>query len=81
MLSIFESIILSSSVSLEDIELIPNINLDFQLSDFLRLFMISFKYGLISLRYSSIDSILFLSKLLPYLIYLIQYKLSALSGL
>ena len=37
--------------------------LDFPLSDFLRLFIISFKYGPILLRYSSTDSALFLSPL------------------
>ena len=37
-----------------------------QVSDFLRLFIISFKYGLILLRYSSTDSGLLLSPLLSY---------------
>ena len=35
------------------------------MSDFLRLFM-SFKYGLILLKYSSTDSVLFPSLVLPY---------------
>ena len=33
----------------------------FYVSDFLRLFMMSFKYGVILLKYSSTDSVLFLS--------------------
>ena len=42
------------------------VNLNFYVSDFLRLFMMSFKYGLILLRYSSADSVLFPSPLLSY---------------
>ena len=36
------------------------------LTDFLRLFLMSFKYDLILLRYSLTDSVLFLSPLLSY---------------
>ena len=64
MLLLFECITRFSSLSLEDIQLIAIANLTFRVSDFLRLFMISFKCGLILLRYSSIDSVLFLSPLL-----------------
>ena len=42
------------------------INCYLLLTDFLRFFMMSFKYGLILLRYSSTDSVLFLSPLLSY---------------
>ena len=47
---------------------IPNyiVNWIFHVSDFLRLFMMSFKLGLILLRYSSTDNVLFLSLLLSY---------------
>ena len=55
------------SWSLEKIKLIAIVNWIFHVSDFLRLFMISFKYGLILLRYSSNDSVF----LLPLLLYLI----------
>ena len=51
----FESIKNYLSVSLEDITLIANIKWIFYASDFLRLF-ISFRYRLISLRSSLIDS-------------------------
>ena len=47
-------------------KLIAIVNWIFHISDFLRSFMMSFKYGLILLRYSSIDRILFLSPLLLY---------------
>ena len=53
MLSIFEWITRSSSLSLEEIKLIGIVNCIFHVSDNLKLFMISSsKYGLISLRYS-----------------------------
>ena len=61
------------SFSMEEIKLF--------VSDFLRLFMMSFKYGLILLRYFSTDSILFLSPLLSYSIQLILQKLLTLTGL
>ena len=44
-LSLFECIRHSKSVSLEDIKLIANVNWVFNVSGFLRLFIISFKYG------------------------------------
>ena len=65
MLSIFEWITRSSSLSLEEIKLIGIVNCIFHVSDNLKLFMISSsKYGLISLRYSSAYSVLFLSPLI-----------------
>ena len=53
---LFECIKCSSSVSLEKIKLIAIASSVFQVPHFLRLFMISFKYCLTLLRYSSIDS-------------------------
>ena len=66
MSSLFKCIAYSSLLSLEEIKLIVAVNWIFHVSDFLRLFMISFKYGLILLRYSLIESVLFLSLLLSY---------------
>ena len=43
--------------------------------------MISFKYGLILLRYSPIDSVLFLPPLLSYSKQLLLQKLPTLTGL
>ena len=43
---------------LEEIKLIAIINWIFHVSDFLRIFMMSFKYGLISSRYSLTDTVL-----------------------
>ena len=43
--------------------------------------MISFKYSLVLLRYSSIDSVLFLSLLLSYSLQLLYHKLPNLTGL
>ena len=63
MLSLFECITRSSSLSIEEIKLFAIANSVFDVSDFLRLFMISFKCGLILLRYSPTDSVLFLSPL------------------
>ena len=75
MLSLFECLSCSSSLSsLEKIKLIVIANWIFHVSDFLRSFMISFKYGLILLRYSSPDSV-FLSPLLLYSIKLLLRKL------
>ena len=65
-LSLFECITRSSSVSLEEIKLIAIAIWIFQVSDFVRLFMISFKYDLILLRHYSDDSVLFLSLLPSY---------------
>ena len=54
MLSIFECITRSSSLSME--EVISYCWLNFHVSYFFRLFLMSFKYSLILLRYSSTDS-------------------------
>ena len=43
--------------------------------------MMSYKHGLIKLRYSSTDSVLFLSLFLSYSICLLLGKLPALTGL
>ena len=64
MLSHFEYIARSSSLSIEEIKLIVTVSWILHVSDFLRLFMMSFKYGLILLRYSVSNSVLFLSPLL-----------------
>ena len=50
----------SSSLSLKERKLIAIINWIFHASNFLRFFMISFNYGLISLRYLSTNNVLFL---------------------
>ena len=48
------------------------VNRIFHVTEFLRLFMVNFKYGLILLsRYSPTDSVLFLSLLLLYSILLL----------
>ena len=65
-LSLFEFISHSLSLPKEEIKLFAIINRFLQLSDFLRLFMMFYKYGLILLRYSSTDSALFLSLLLSH---------------
>ena len=80
LLSLFECITGSSSLCLEEIKVIAIVNLIFHVSDFLRLFMISFKYGLILLRYFSTDSVLFPSPLLSYSIKLLLQKLLTLTG-
>ena len=59
MLSLFECITRSSSLSIEQTKLFAIVYWIFYLSDFLRIFM-SFKYALILLRYSSTDGVLFL---------------------
>ena len=65
-LSLFESIRCSWSLSsLLQIKLIAIVSWIFYVLDFLRLFMIFLKHGLILFRYSSID-IVFLSLLLLY---------------
>ena len=66
MLSPFECITRSSSSSLEEIKLIATVSWIFYVSDFLRLSMMPFKCRLILLRYSSADSVLFLSPSLLY---------------
>ena len=53
MLSLFECITRSSPLSVEEIKLFVIVNWVFNVSDFLRLFMISFKYGLMLLRWGS----------------------------
>ena len=63
MLSLFECIIRSSPVSLEEVKLIAIVNWIFYIPDYLRLFIMYFKYDLISSRYSLIDRISFLSSL------------------
>ena len=66
MLTRFECISRSSSLSMEEIKLFAIASLVFHVPDFSRLLMISFKYGLILLWYSSTDSVLFLSLLRSY---------------
>ena len=66
MLSLFECISRPSSLSIEEITLFAIANLMFHLLDFLKLFMMSFKYGLFLLRRFSTDYALFLSLLLSY---------------
>ena len=53
MLSLFECITCSSSLSIDEIKLFAIANRIFHVSHFSRLFIASFKYGLILLRYSS----------------------------
>ena len=62
MLSLFEGIIRSSSLSMEEIKLFAIDNWIFHMSDFLRLYMMSFKYGLTLLTGSGLT----LSPLLSY---------------
>ena len=52
MLSFFECITRSSSLSTEEIKIFAIVNLISYVSDFSRLFMMSFKYDLILLRHS-----------------------------
>ena len=66
MLPLFECITCYSSLSMEEINLFANVNWIFHMSDFLILFMMSFNYSLILLRYSWTNSVLFLSLLLSY---------------
>ena len=60
MLSLFERITCSLSLSMKEINLFAIVNWIFHASDFFRFIMMSFKYGLILLAYSSTDSVLFL---------------------
>ena len=71
----------SSSLPLEETKLIAIVNWIFPVSDFFRLFMISFKYGLILLIYSLTGSVLFLSPLVSYSIQFLLQKLLTLTGL
>ena len=66
MLSLFECISCSSSLFLEEMNLIAIINLIFYLSDFWRSFMMSFKYDLIFSRYPLIEKFLLLKPLILY---------------
>ena len=68
MLSLFECITGSSSLFLEDIKSIAIANSICRVSDFFRSFMLSFRYGLILLTYSSVDSVLFVLPLFSYLL-------------
>ena len=81
MLLLSECITCSSSLSMEETKLFAIVNWIFPVSNFLRLFMMSFKYGLISLRYSSTDSVLFPSLLLLYSKQLLLQKIFTLTGL
>ena len=81
MLLLSECITCSSSLSMEETKLFAVVNWIFPVSNFLRLFMMSFKYGLISLRYSSTDSVLFPSLLLLYSKQLLLQKIFTLTGL
>ena len=65
-LSLFECVTRPSLLSLKEIRLIVTANWFFHVSNFLRSFMISFKYGLLLLRYSLTNSVLFLLLLLLY---------------
>ena len=63
MLSLFECITNSSSLtSLEEVKLIVIVNWIFHVLHYFRPFMMSFKYCLISIRYSTTDSVSFLSE-------------------
>ena len=57
MLSLFEYITHSSSLAMKEIKLFAIVNWLFNVSDFLRLFMMPFKYGIILLKNSSTDSV------------------------
>ena len=65
MLQLFECITCSSSLSLKKIRLFAMANWLFHVPNFLRLFMMSFQYGLILKRYCS-TAVLFLSLVLLY---------------
>ena len=65
MLSFSEFISRSSSLSMEK-KLFAIFNWVFQVLDFLRLFVLSFNSDLILLRWSSTDSVLFVSALLLF---------------
>ena len=59
MLSLFEFITRCSSSSMVELKLVAIVSSFSNVSDFLRLFMMPFKYGLILLRYYSGDNVLF----------------------
>ena len=81
MLSFFECMTRFSWVSIEHINITDILDWIFQVSDFLRSFMISFKCGLNLLKYSSIENVLFLLSLLSESIWLLFQKLATLTGL
>ena len=64
MVSLFKRITYSSSLSMEEVKLFAIVNWIYHASGFLRLTIMSFKYGLFLLGYSWPDSVLFLSLLL-----------------
>ena len=66
MLSFFECITHSSLLSIEGINLFDIVNWIFHGSDFLRLFMMSLKHGLVLFRYPSRDNVIHLTPLLLY---------------
>ena len=80
-LSLSKCITCFSSLSMEEIKLFDIANWIFHVSDFLRLFMIPFKYGLILKRYFSTDTVLFLSPLPSYTIEMLLQNVLALTGL
>ena len=57
MLSLFEYITHSSLLAMKEIKLFTIVNWLFHVSDFLRLFMMPFKYGIILLKNSATDSV------------------------
>ena len=61
---IIRSISYFSIMSLEERKLIAIVNWIFHITDLLRLFIMSFKHGLIFLRYSLVERVLFLSPLI-----------------
>ena len=80
-LSNFECITRSSSLSLEEIKLIALVNGIFHLSGFLRLLIMPFKNGLILLKYYLTGRPLFLSPLLSYSMKLLLHKFPLFTGL
>ena len=68
MLRYFECITGSSPLSMEEIKIFALVNSILHVSECLRLFVMSFKYDLILLIYSSTNSDLFLSLLPLHLI-------------
>ena len=81
MIALLSCITHSSSLPLEETKLVAIVNWIFHVSDFFRLFMMSFKYGLILLIYSLTESVLFLSPLASYSIQFLLQKLLTLTGL
>ena len=68
MLLLFERVMRSSPISLEDIKFNCYCQLDFLSARFLKSNAIGFRYGLILIRYSLSDGFLFPSTLLSYFI-------------